>query len=72
MRHFAQELRDQGRPLHYHRLDDTSAAAYLDSLGAKLQADLAALAPQRVVMTAPGDWRVFQQLKAFLQPTMRA
>jgi deoxyribodipyrimidine photolyase-related protein len=64
MRHFAQALRDAGRPLHYHRLDDNSAVADLDSLGAKLQADLVALVPQRVVMTAPGDWRVFQQLKA--------
>ncbi len=63
MRHFAQALRDAGRPLYYHRLDDTGTAANLDSLGAKLQADLVALAPQRVLMTAPGDWRVFQQLK---------
>ncbi len=67
MRHFAQALRDAGRPLHYHRLDDTGAAADLDSLGAKLQADLASLKPQRVVMTAPGDWRVFQQLKATVE-----
>ncbi|PVE04917.1 cryptochrome/photolyase family protein, partial [Limnohabitans sp. Rim28] len=67
MRHFAQALRDAGRPLHYHRLDDTGAAAHLQSLGAKLQADIASLAPQRVVMTAPGDWRVFQQLKAAVE-----
>jgi deoxyribodipyrimidine photolyase-related protein len=64
MRHFAQALQNAGRPLHYHRLDDTGPAAALISLGAKLQADLAALKPERVVMTAPGDWRVFQQLKA--------
>jgi deoxyribodipyrimidine photolyase-related protein len=67
MRHFAQALRDAGRPLDYHRMDDTSAAACLDSLGAKLQVDLANLKPQRVVMTAPGDWRVFQQLKAVVE-----
>ena len=67
MRHFAQALRDADRPLIYHRLDDTGATAALDSLGAKLQADLARLAPQRVVMTAPGDWRVFQQLKAVVK-----
>jgi deoxyribodipyrimidine photolyase-related protein len=64
MRHFAQALRDAGRPLHYHRLDDIGPVASLDSLGAKLQADLTRLKPQRVVMTAPGDWRVFEQLKA--------
>ena len=67
MRHFAQALRDAGRPLHYHRLDDTSPVADLSSLGAKLQADLVKLKPQRVVMTAPGDWRVFQQLKAAVE-----
>jgi deoxyribodipyrimidine photolyase-related protein len=64
MRHFAQALRDAGRPLHYHRLDDTGPMTSLESLGAKLQVDLAALAPQAVVMTAPGDWRVLKQLKA--------
>ncbi len=67
MRHFAQGLRDLGRPLHYHQLDDTSAVAALDSLGAKLQVDLASLKPQRVVMTAPDDWHVFQQLKATVE-----
>ena len=67
MRHFAQALRAAGRPLHYHRLDDTGATAAMDSLGAKLHADLLTLKPQRVVMTAPGDWRVFQQLKAVVE-----
>ena len=67
MRHFSQALRDVGRPLHHHRIDDTGTAAHLVSLGAKLQADLAVLIPQRVVMTAPGDWRVFQQLKAAVE-----
>ena len=67
MRHFAQALRDSGRPLHYHRLDDTGPVADMGSLGAKLQADLVRLKPQRVVMTAPGDWRVFQQLKATVE-----
>ena len=67
MRHFAQALRDSGRTLHYHRLDDTGPVADMCSLGAKLQADLVRLKPQRVVMTAPGDWRVFQQLKATVE-----
>ncbi|MBA0915599.1 MAG: cryptochrome/photolyase family protein [Nitrospira sp.] len=67
MRHFAQSLRDTGRPLHYRRLDDSGTTASLTSLGAKLQADMATLKPQRVVMTAPGDWRVFQQLKTVVE-----
>ena len=67
MRHFAQALRAAGRPLYYHRLDDPGPVAALDSLGAKLRADLTTLAPERVVMTAPGDWRVFKQLKAVVE-----
>jgi deoxyribodipyrimidine photolyase-related protein len=60
MRHFAQALRTAGRPLHYRRLDDPDNRG---SLAAELQSSLTALAPQRVVMTAPGDWRVWQSIK---------
>jgi deoxyribodipyrimidine photolyase-related protein len=61
MRHFAQELQAAGRALHYTRLDDPANAG---SLGAQLQADIARLQPQRLIMTAPGDWRVLQMIKA--------
>jgi deoxyribodipyrimidine photolyase-related protein len=64
MRHFAQALRAAGRPLHYTRLED---AGNRGSLAAGLQAALEALTPQRVVMTAPGDWRVWQALKAVVE-----
>jgi deoxyribodipyrimidine photolyase-related protein len=64
MRHCAQALRAAGRPLHYTRLDDP---ANRGSLGAELQATLARLKPQRVVMTAPGDWRVWQALKTVVE-----
>jgi deoxyribodipyrimidine photolyase-related protein len=64
MRHFAQALRSAGRPLHYRRLDDPDNRG---GLAAELQATLATLAPQRVVMTAPGDWRVWQSLKAVVE-----
>ncbi len=64
MRHFAQALRSAGRPLHYRRLDE---AGNRGSLAAELQAALAMLAPQQVVMTAPGDWRVWQSLKAAVE-----
>jgi len=60
MRHFAAELRSDGVPLHYTRLDDPAAAA---SLGAELQAAIARLKPQRLVMCAPGDWRVHQSIR---------
>ncbi len=64
MRHFAEALRAAGRPLHYRRLDDP---ANRSSLATELQATLKALAPRRVLMTAPGDWRVWQALKAVVE-----
>lgn len=64
MRHFAEALRTAGRPLHYRRLDDPGN---LGTLSAELQASLTALSPQRVVMTAPGDWRVWQALKVVVE-----
>ena len=61
MRHFAQELRDIGRPLHYTRLDDPGNRG---SMAAELQVAIDTLVPRRLVMTAPGDWRLWQSLKA--------
>ncbi len=60
MRHFAQRLRTLGRPLHYTSLD---AAGNRGSLAAQLSADIERLRPQRLVVTAPGDWRVLQALR---------
>ncbi len=65
MRHFAQALRESGRPLHYQRMK--ADAAQPATLGTLLKASLASLSPQRVVMTAPGDWRVWQQLQAVVE-----
>ena len=61
MRHFALALRDAGRPLHYRRLD---ADDNRGTLAAELQAAIESLQPARLVMTAPGDWRVLQAIKA--------
>jgi deoxyribodipyrimidine photolyase-related protein len=61
MRHFALALQAAGRPLHYSRLD---APGNCGSLAAQLQADIERLRPARLVMTAPGDWRVLQSIKA--------
>jgi deoxyribodipyrimidine photolyase-related protein len=61
MRHFALALRAAGRPLHYVRLDDP---ANRGSLQAQLAADVERLRPARLVMTAPGDWRVLQAIRA--------
>ena len=64
MRHFAQALQALGRPLHYRRLGAGDNAAEPSTLADALHTDLARLQPQRVVMTAPGDHRVWQSLKA--------
>jgi deoxyribodipyrimidine photolyase-related protein len=61
MRHFALALQAAGRPLHYTRLE---ADGNRGSLGAQLQADILRLKPARLEMTAPGDWRVLQAIKA--------
>lgn len=61
MRHFALALQAAGRPLHYTRLEDAGNAG---SLAAQLAADIAQLRPAGLVMTAPGDWRVLQAIKA--------
>ena len=60
MRHFAAGLRARGRPLHYRALDD---AGNRGTLAAELRQAVAALRPQALVMTAPGDWRVLAALR---------
>ena len=64
MRHFAKALRAAARPLHYARLDDPATGP---SLAAQLTADIERLRPTGLVMTAPGDWRVLQAMKAVAQ-----
>lgn len=61
MRHFAQALREAGRPVHYMGLD---AEGNRGSLDAQLHFDIDRLRPERLVMTAPGDWRVLQAMRA--------
>ena len=61
MRHFAQALRAQGWPLHYTTLDAPDAPS---TLAEALTRAIAQLRPQALVLTAPGDWRVLQDLRA--------
>ncbi|SFN21741.1 cryptochrome/photolyase family protein [Dokdonella immobilis] len=60
MRHFALALRKAGRTLIYQQLDDADAAP---DLATALRAAIAKHGPERLVMTAPGDWRVLQALR---------
>lgn len=61
MRHFAANLRAKHWPLTYTALD---APDNPGTLGAVLMADIARLRPTALVMTAPGDWRVLQAIRA--------
>lgn len=62
MRHFAQALRANGWGLHYTRLDDPPVGC--GTLAEALKLALRTLSPSRLVMTAPGDWRVWKALSA--------
>ena len=62
MRHFAEALSNDGVPLHYTRLDESPQAS---SMAAELQRAVDRLKPQKLVMCAPGDWRVYQSLREF-------
>jgi deoxyribodipyrimidine photolyase-related protein len=61
MRHFAQLLQTRGWPLRYRTLD---APDNRGSLAGELALAIATLQPQALVLTAPGDWRVLQALRA--------
>ncbi|MBB3258293.1 deoxyribodipyrimidine photolyase-related protein [Paraburkholderia bannensis] len=60
MRHFAVTLARAGHTVHYTRLDDRSNRG---TLAAELLAAIDRLAPESLVMTAPGDYRVLAALR---------
>jgi deoxyribodipyrimidine photolyase-related protein len=61
MRHFADDLRVRGLPLLYTLLDDDSNAG---TLALEVDKAITRLRPVGLVVTAPGDWRVLQSLRA--------
>ncbi|MBX9848518.1 MAG: cryptochrome/photolyase family protein, partial [Rhodocyclaceae bacterium] len=61
MRHFAKAQRALGRLLHYTLLDDT---ANTGTLAGELTRTLAHTRPEKLVMNAPGDWRVLKAIQA--------
>ncbi|TCK29138.1 deoxyribodipyrimidine photolyase-related protein [Ancylobacter aquaticus] len=61
MRHFAEALRSAGYTVRYVALDDEGNSQSLD--GEILRA-VAALAPSRVVVTEPGEWRLREGFEA--------
>lgn len=60
MRHFAADIAARGWALHYTRLDD---AANTGTLAGELARAAQALRPARLVLTAPGDWRVLHAIQ---------
>ncbi len=60
MRHFADDLRREGVPLDYTRLGEIGSD---ESMAAQLRRAIDRMKPQRLVMCAPGDWRVYQSLR---------
>jgi deoxyribodipyrimidine photolyase-related protein len=70
MRHFANDLRARGLPLVYTRLSDkgesgdVSETKHPSTLALELAHCIAQLKPLGLVLTAPGDWRVLQSLRA--------
>jgi deoxyribodipyrimidine photolyase-related protein len=64
MRHFAQYLQDQQWPLIYSKLDDDQNTG---TLAGELSKAIVKVHPQKLVMTAPGDWRVLKSLQAVAQ-----
>ncbi len=60
MRHFAAELRQRGIAVDYIRLDDPENTQSFDG---ELRRAVARHAPARVVMTEPGEWRVWQMMQ---------
>ena len=64
MRHFAQAQRDRGRRVHYVTLDDPGNT---HTLAGELARSVAEHTPQKLILTAPGDWRVLKALQAAAQ-----
>lgn len=60
MRHFASELRSLGWRVDYRPLD---IADNRGSFTAEIERAIAVHAPQRIVITEPGEWRVLEAMK---------
>ena len=61
MRHFAQTLKEKNWPIQYTHLDDAENTGTLPS---ELEKAIQDCKPQQLIMTAPGEWRVLQSLRA--------
>ena len=62
MRHFAKELEDQGYNIRYTKLDDKDNAG---SFKGEVKRALADFKPQNIVVTFPGEYRVYEDMKGW-------
>jgi deoxyribodipyrimidine photolyase-related protein len=67
MRHFAEELREQGFQVWYHQLGEDPKKDLADSLGGTLRAACKEHTPARVLMLEAGDHRVQTELSKACQ-----
>ena len=65
MRHFRDECRAAGLPVHYVALDEPGPP----SLAARLRDVIAQLQPRRLVICEPGEWRLKQAIEAIAHDT---
>jgi deoxyribodipyrimidine photolyase-related protein len=66
MRHFAQALQARGWPIAYWPIDHPENPGRLQDV---LVAAVARYQPQAVILTAPGDWRVYAAIKEAVAQT---
>lgn len=66
MRHFADALAADGTRVRYVRLDDPDNT---QSFRGEVVRAAQALAPARIVVTEPGEWRVLEDIRAWSQAT---
>jgi len=61
MRHFAETIKAKAWPLNYTQLSDADNTG---TLAGELDKAIQKIRPQKLLMTAPGEWRVLQSLRA--------
>jgi len=61
MRHFAEAIKAKAWPLVYTQLSDANNTG---TLAGELDKAIQKIRPQKLLMTAPGEWRVLQSLRA--------
>ena len=62
MRHFANELREQGWNVHYVKIDDDVNKG---SFAGEVERAIASFVPARVIVTEPGEWRVLDDMSTW-------